>query len=165
MQREGPLLLAPDLKETLAQVDQFEIDTRKMVDQHIVCSGLTSPPETVPQLRDGYEQEVITELNLEAAGISTVIWAIGYALHFSLVKLPVVDGDRYAVQKRGSYRIRRFLLPGNAVLTASTARTSSRRTLSRTRPLECLNQDSGRLVRLKVAKPQNYSFLSRNGKR
>ena len=58
MQREGPLLLAPDLKETLAQVDQFEIDTRKMVDQHIVCSGLTSPPETVPQLRDGYEQDL-----------------------------------------------------------------------------------------------------------
>src|SRR5215469_960687 len=76
--RDGRVLVAPDLKETLAQVDQFEIDALKMVDEFIVRRGLTAPPQTVPQLRDGYEQEVITELNLEEAGISTIIWAIGY---------------------------------------------------------------------------------------
>jgi len=99
--RDGRLLIAPDLKETLAKVDQFEIEALKLVDQYIVRSALTSPPETVPQLRDGYEQEVITELNLEAAGISAVIWAIGYAFDFSLVKFPVVDADGYPVQRRG----------------------------------------------------------------
>jgi putative flavoprotein involved in K+ transport len=62
---------------------------------------LKAPLETVPQLSDGYEQEVITELNLKAAGISTVIWATGYAFDFSLVKLPVVDADGYPIQKRG----------------------------------------------------------------
>jgi len=99
--RAGRVLVAPDLKETLAQVDQFEIDALKMVDEFIVRRGLTAPPQTVPQLRDGYEQEVITELNLEEAGISTIIWAIGYSFDFSMVKLPVADADGYPLQKRG----------------------------------------------------------------
>jgi putative flavoprotein involved in K+ transport len=95
------LIIAPDLKETLIEVDQFEIDTLKMVDEYIVRVGLPAPPEMVPQLRDGYEQEVITELNLEGAGISTIIWAIGYSFDFSFVKLPVVDAHGYPRQKRG----------------------------------------------------------------
>jgi putative flavoprotein involved in K+ transport len=46
-------------------------------------------------------QEVITELNLKASGITTIIWATGYAFHFSLVRLPVADADGYPIQKRG----------------------------------------------------------------
>jgi putative flavoprotein involved in K+ transport len=99
--RGGNVIVTPDLQQTLARVDQFETDVLKMVDEYIVRRGLTSPPENVPQLRDGYAQEVITELNLKASGISTVIWATGYAFDFSLVKLPVVDADGYPIQKRG----------------------------------------------------------------
>ena len=98
---DGQLIIAPDLKETLAKVDQFETDALKMVDDYIRRQGLRVPLEIVPQLRDGYEQEVITELNLRASGISTVIWATGYAFEFSLAKLPVVDADGYPIQKRG----------------------------------------------------------------
>jgi len=99
--RHGQLIIAPDLKETLAKVDQFETDALKRVDDYIVRMGLSAPPEDVPQLRDGYEQEVITELDLRASGISTVIWATGYAFDFSLVRLPVFDADGYPIQKRG----------------------------------------------------------------
>ena len=99
--RDCNLIVAPDLKQTLGKVDQFETDALKMVDEYIVRSGLAATPENVPQLRDGYEQEVITELNLQASGISTAIWATGYAFDFSLVKLPVVDADGYPIQKRG----------------------------------------------------------------
>jgi putative flavoprotein involved in K+ transport len=99
--RDGRLMIAPDLKETLAKVDQFEIDALKKVDEYILRASLTALPETVPQLHDGYEQEIITELNLEEAGVSTIIWAIGYSFDFSLVKLPVVDSDGYPVQQRG----------------------------------------------------------------
>jgi putative flavoprotein involved in K+ transport len=98
---DGRVIVAPDLKETLAKVDQFEIDALKMVDEYVVRRGLSAPSQTVPQLRDGYEQEVITELNLEEAGISTIIWAIGYSFDFSMVKFPVVDADGYPLQKRG----------------------------------------------------------------
>src|SRR6516225_2126989 len=99
--RDQKLIIAPDLKETLAKVDQFEIDALKMVDEYIRRQGLRAPFEIVPQLRDGYEQEVLTELDLKASGISSVIWATGYAFDFSLVELPVVDADGYPIQKRG----------------------------------------------------------------
>ncbi len=44
-----------------------------------------------------------TEQNLDmaAAGITTVIWALGYTFDFSLVRLPVLDAYGYPVQRRG----------------------------------------------------------------
>jgi len=99
--RDGRFIIAPDLKETLARVDQFEIDALKKIDEYILRANLTALPERVLKLRDGYEQEIITELNLEKAGVSTIIWATGYSFDFSLVKLPVVDKDGYPLQKRG----------------------------------------------------------------
>jgi putative flavoprotein involved in K+ transport len=99
--RDGHLVLAPDLQETLAKVDQFEIDALRKVDDYIARMGLHTSPETIPTLRDGYEQELITELNLRASGISTVVWATGYAFDFSLVNLSVVDRDGYPIQMRG----------------------------------------------------------------
>jgi len=101
---EGQLVLAPDLKETLAAVDQFEIDALKKIDDYISSVGLAVPTENVPRLVDGYKQEEVTELNLQRMGISTVVWATGYAFDFSLVKLPVVDSDGYPIQKRGVTR-------------------------------------------------------------
>ena len=99
--RDAHLIFAPDLKETLAKVDQFEINALKAVDNYISRLGLSAPAETVPQLRDGYAQEVITDLDLEASGIATIVWATGYSFDFSFVKLPVVDSDGYPIQKRG----------------------------------------------------------------
>ena len=99
--RDGHLILAPDLKETLARVDQFEIDALKKIDDYIARTGLTAPAESVPKLHDGHAQEVLTDVNLQSSGIATIIWATGYNFDFSLVKLPVVDADGYPIQKRG----------------------------------------------------------------
>jgi putative flavoprotein involved in K+ transport len=63
--------------------------------------GWNIPAENIPKLRDAYDQEIITELDLQAAGITSVIWATGYVFDFNLVKLPVVDVDGYPLQKRG----------------------------------------------------------------
>jgi putative flavoprotein involved in K+ transport len=97
----GRLIIAPDLKETLAKVDQFETNALKVIDDYVVRTGLNAPTEIIPQLRDGYAQEIITELDVKDAGISTILWATGYDFDFSLVKLPVVDADGYPLQKRG----------------------------------------------------------------
>jgi hypothetical protein len=94
----------------LAPVDQFELDALKMVDSYIVRMGLNAPAEVVPQLRDGYEQQELDTLNLEAAGIKTVIWATGNKFDFSLVKLPVTYEDQ--------------CLPWNAELRGSSGRSA-----------------------------------------
>ena len=99
--RDGKISLAPNLKETLAKVDQFEADVMKMIDGFIAKTGMDAPPETLPELRDGYEVEVITELDLKAAGLASMIWAMGYTFDFNLVKLPVFDEDGYPAQQRG----------------------------------------------------------------
>jgi putative flavoprotein involved in K+ transport len=99
--QDGHIGLAPDLKETLAKVDKFEADIVKMADDFIAKAKLDAPQETLPQLRDGYDVDVITELDLKAAGITSVIWAMGYKFDYSLVKPPVLDEDGYPRQVRG----------------------------------------------------------------
>lgn len=95
------LAIAPDLQDNLARADKFAADFLKGVDTYIEKAGLDAPPETLPELRDGYTVEALTELDLTAAGIGTVIWAMGYAFDFSLVKLPVTDGDGFPLTQRG----------------------------------------------------------------
>ena len=97
----GKLILAPNLHETLANTDRAELSFIKAVDAYIEKQGLNLPPESVPQLRDGLDQPQILELDLADAGISVVIWATGFAYDYSLVKLPVTDGDGFPVSKRG----------------------------------------------------------------
>lgn len=99
--QEGKVMFKPDLKENLARSDKAEKDIITMIDKYIEVNGINAPQETVPELQDGYSAEVITELDLEAANINTIIWAMGYKFDYSLVKLPVTDEDGFPVQKRG----------------------------------------------------------------
>jgi putative flavoprotein involved in K+ transport len=99
--QDGKALIAPDLMENLAKVDRFEADIQKRIDGYIEINKLESPEEILPVLRDGYETPILTELELKASGIGTVIWALGYHFDFSLVKLPVLDQDGFPLQNEG----------------------------------------------------------------
>ena len=98
---DGRLSLAPDLRDSLAKGDQFEAKLLGMIDEYIARAGLDAPDEQRPALRDGYEQPQVAEVNVQAAGITSVIWAAGYRFDFSLVKLPIFDVDGFPVQQRG----------------------------------------------------------------
>ena len=98
---DDAIWLAGDLKESLAKADKAEADVVEMIDRYIAQNGLNAPPEKLPALRDGYDAKEITMLDLRSAGITTIIWAMGYSFDFSLVKLPVLDGDGYPNQRRG----------------------------------------------------------------
>ncbi len=98
---DGKLSLAPDLHDGLTKADQFELQALGLIDGYIARNGLDAPPERLPVLRDGFDQPQITELDVRAAGIMTVVWAAGYSFDFDLVKLPVTDGDGFPVQQRG----------------------------------------------------------------
>jgi putative flavoprotein involved in K+ transport len=97
----GRVVFKPDLKENLAKSDKAEKDIIERIDQLIQTNGINAPQETLPDLQDGYAVEEITEINLNSAGINTIIWAMGYDFDYSLVKLPVTDEDGFPIQKHG----------------------------------------------------------------
>lgn len=97
----GRLLLAPDLHANLAKADQFEAAMLKGIDAYIDKTGLAAPAEQLPRLEDGYLVPQRGELDLEAGGIRSVVWATGYRFDFGLVRFPVFDDDGYPIQQRG----------------------------------------------------------------
>jgi putative flavoprotein involved in K+ transport len=99
--QNGKISLAADLAESLAKSDQFEVEILKRIDEAIAQSGLNIPEERLPELRDGYTSEIIPTLDLKAAGIGSIIWAMGYQFDYSLVRLPAFDEDGFPLQKRG----------------------------------------------------------------
>ena len=100
--RGSHVRLADNLMQNLRTGDKAATEMKKGIDKFIEKSGIEAPePKDEPQLRVGYEARVITELDLEAAGVRTIIWATGYSFDYSLVKFPVFDKFGYPVQKRG----------------------------------------------------------------
>jgi len=99
--QDGKVMFAPDLKENLAKVDKAEKDIIAMIDKYIEANGIDAPQEILPDLQDGYAVEVITELDLKAADINAIIWAMGYTADYSLMKLPITDEDGFPIQQRG----------------------------------------------------------------
>jgi putative flavoprotein involved in K+ transport len=94
--------LSPDLKDNLATADRNAERIAALIDHYIERHGLDAPAESLPVLRDGYEVAELGDVDLSVAGISTVIWAIGYSFDFGLVKLPVFDGDGFPITQRGA---------------------------------------------------------------
>ena len=101
---DGKVFLAPDLKENLAKMDELETNIVKMVDEYIAKAGLEAPEDTLPVLRDAYGASEILELDLAKAGVSTIIWAMGYNFDFSLVKMAEMDEFGFPVTKGGVTR-------------------------------------------------------------
>jgi putative flavoprotein involved in K+ transport len=93
--------LKGDLHDNLAAADRAEADFVKAVDAYVTATAMPAPKEMLPILRDGFDQEILTELDLNATGITNVIWATGYSFDFSMIKLPVTDGDGFPIQTRG----------------------------------------------------------------
>jgi putative flavoprotein involved in K+ transport len=95
------VIFAPDLHQNLTKVDHFEVEVLKAIDGYIQANGLDAPIEEVQQLSDGLKQSIIEVLDLKAAGINTIVWAMGYSFDYSLVKLPVCDRDGFPIQMNG----------------------------------------------------------------
>jgi putative flavoprotein involved in K+ transport len=99
---EGTALhLAPDAHESVAKADAFEVIITGKVDDYIAREGIDVPVEILPALTEALHAEEITELNLAATGITTIIWAMGYSFDFSMVKAPVFDEVGFPIAERG----------------------------------------------------------------
>lgn len=100
------LRLAPDLHDSLAFADRYAADFRRMVDDHIAREGLTAPPPTAGELADIPAEgtalpPVIDALDLDAAGIGTVVWATGFGHDFGWIEGVPLDAQGYPVTDAG----------------------------------------------------------------
>lgn len=97
--RDGHLYLAPDLKANLAKADQFEANLVEAVDGYIVRNEIHAPEERLATLQDAYSAPETLRLGLVEAGITSIIWALGYDFDFNLVRLPVFDEAGFPVTR------------------------------------------------------------------
>jgi len=93
---------ASDLPASLTAADAFANGLREALDKHIAEAGIDAPPPDPAddyEGRDGFDQLAITDLDLVAGGIGTILWSAGYAWDFSWVKPARLDEYGYPVQR------------------------------------------------------------------
>jgi putative flavoprotein involved in K+ transport len=98
------LIIAADLQKNLAEGDLRFTEYKKIVDNYIRKNSLKIPEETFSDQGVVEPDEVlrpILELDLKAAGISSIIWAAGFRYEFDWVKLPILNDTGEPVHQRG----------------------------------------------------------------
>ena len=81
---------APDLLEKLRFADAFFADRLQARFDTYADRTDGDFPATTPDVHE-YEPQEVTELDLEAERVSTVLWTSGYRPAFSWVRLPIFD--------------------------------------------------------------------------
>lgn len=104
---DGKLIIGDDLQANMAAGDDYFLDLLDQADAYAKRFGLDLPEE--PQARDMLpDPECLTHpirsLDLEAEGISTIIWATGYRQDFSWMKVDTFDERGAPIHQRGVSR-------------------------------------------------------------
>jgi putative flavoprotein involved in K+ transport len=102
--KDGVMQFAPDLADNLAQGDENYLSVLDEADAYIARNSLDLPEE--PEARKiEPDPECVTdpilELNLAEAGISSIIWATGFAVDYSWLKVDAFDGEGKPKHQRG----------------------------------------------------------------
>jgi putative flavoprotein involved in K+ transport len=98
------IILAPDLEENLAKADAFAAQITQEIDQYFTKTGMevAANRTTAEAPSNGATStKPILTLDLQSAGISTIIWASGYKIDFDWVQIPVFDQVGYPVHQHG----------------------------------------------------------------
>ena len=91
--------LADDAEAILAAADAMCDETVRAINQHAESQGLDADvPQPSPPPRPRAHH---TRLSLRESGITSVIWATGYAFDYGWVHAPAFDGAGEPIQQRG----------------------------------------------------------------
>jgi putative flavoprotein involved in K+ transport len=101
---DGAMHFAPDLATNIARGDANYLSVLDAADAYVAQKGLGLPEE--PGAREIAPDppcitDPISQLNLAAAGITSIIWATGYALDFGWVKVDAFDDQGRPLHQRG----------------------------------------------------------------
>lgn len=101
---DGAMRFAPDLAANIAQGDKDYLAVLDEADAYVARNGLDLPPE--PEARailpdPACLTDPIRALNLQEAGITTIIWATGFALDYGWLKFDLLDAQGKPRHSRG----------------------------------------------------------------
>ena len=102
--RDGVMHFLPDLAMNIARGDANYLSLLDAADAYVAQKGLDLPDEPTAREIAPNPQCVtnsLSQLNLAAAGITSIIWATGYALDFGWVKVNAFDDMGRPVHQRG----------------------------------------------------------------
>jgi putative flavoprotein involved in K+ transport len=102
--RDGALHFQPNLAKNVADGDANYLSVLAAADAYVREKGLDFPEEADAH-RIGPDPQCMTHpilhLNLAAAGITSIIWATGYALDFEWLKIDAFDANGRPAHQRG----------------------------------------------------------------
>ncbi len=106
--RDGVMQIAPDLGRNIAGGDANYLSLLDAADAYVATNHLDFPQE--PQARTIAEDpacvtDPILALNLAEAGITSIVWATGYALDFGWLKADTFDAKGTPLHDRGISRV------------------------------------------------------------
>jgi putative flavoprotein involved in K+ transport len=96
----GRMIFDANLRANLDEADRVYNGINALIDKHIARTEV-SAPLAEPYKPVWQPDRESTELDLIAAGVSTVIWATGFAPDWSYVHLPIFDKTGYPTNRRG----------------------------------------------------------------
>ena len=100
----GTVTFQADLVNNITDGDKNYLDILDKADAYILDNGLDLPeePDARAQLSDPEcLSNPILELDLAAAGVSSIIWATGYTQDYSWLKVDVLDENNRPKHQRG----------------------------------------------------------------
>lgn len=98
--RDEVAFFRPDLTENLDDADKTNADIKASIDAHIARAGIEAPTEDpyVPGWEPASEN---APLDLKAAGITSILWCIGFRPDYRWIDVPVFNGATKPVWDRG----------------------------------------------------------------
>ncbi len=102
--KEGVLNFAPDIAATIARGDAYYLSLLDEADAYVARNGLDLPDDPQARTFDPDPHCVtdpILELDLAEAGVTSIIWATGFAVDFDWLTVGVFDEDGRPKHQRG----------------------------------------------------------------
>lgn len=97
---DGVMQFERGLQAALDRADQVYNGINAAIDKHIAAQGIEAPPPSVYEPVWQPDGEQLT-LDLQAAGITSVVWCIGFRPDFEWLDAPVFNGRGQPVHARG----------------------------------------------------------------
>ncbi|MEZ7137204.1 MSMEG_0569 family flavin-dependent oxidoreductase [Komagataeibacter sp. SM21] len=91
---------ASDLAENLDDADKTNADIKKSIDAYIAREGISAPAEA-PYAPVWEPDGSNAPLDLKAAGITSIVWCIGFRPNYRWIDVPVFNGANKPVWHRG----------------------------------------------------------------